>query len=100
VPVKATTSRRRDAPADHRASGHRGRAAGGFALCVLVRLGRASRHRLQLRLARGIACGALGDMAKATPSRRRRRRAEGSDRLACLKRETYLCEEMEKASAP
>jgi len=24
----------------------------------------------------------------------------GSDRLACLKRETYLCEEMEKASAP
>jgi hypothetical protein len=23
-----------------------------------------------------------------------------SDRLACLKRETYLCEELEKASAP
>ncbi|MGH7291167.1 MAG: hypothetical protein ACREJT_08160 [Myxococcota bacterium] len=24
----------------------------------------------------------------------------GADRLACLKRETYLCEELEKASAP
>jgi hypothetical protein len=24
----------------------------------------------------------------------------GSDRLACLKRETYLCEELEKAGAP
>ena len=58
--------------------------------------------RVRLRVARGhgeVASSASGECADEAEEKCEEGLAS-SDRLACLKRETYLCEELEKTPAP
>ena len=68
-----------------------------------------SRHLCIALAALACGCASPADMAKSQlgdgpcAEQAEEKCEEGlasSDRLACLKRETYLCEELEKAKAP